>query len=98
PPTDTHFPYTTLFRSRHEVHGCPLPTSGPGRVLSPYDTGPRTDIGHPPELPPENAGARPGVPATSERLTLLDHIGQTTGHILGRSEEHTSELQSRDNL
>src|SRR3546814_13461830 len=76
--TDTLFPYTTLFLSRERMK------KGVGR-------------GRP--TPLSGWRAAPGARATTRRRDLLD--GQTGMHdrrhargALGRSEEHTSELQS----
>src|SRR5690606_41512796 len=90
PPQSALFPYTTLFRSspgRRSRSGC-RPRSPPeGRTGSPW----RTD-------------RDPGVPRRRSgqvsisycfALSLLKVWGNLTGT---RSEEHTSELQSRENL
>src|SRR3712207_8515439 len=84
PPRSTLFPYTTLFRSDK--------------------VGPMTEA-LPSELPTHIA--RPGAPAhvVSEskpfyfKITgLQDQLGRTTARYFERSEEHTSELQSRQYL
>src|SRR2546426_4773574 len=87
PPRSTLFPYTTLFRSRR----CSPPRaarrsgalSGPGRPPS--------------RLPPlqEPTGVE------DQRRDPVAHDGRSAEHrerALGRSEEHTSELQSPCNL
>src|SRR2546430_9807159 len=70
PPRSTLFPYTTLFRSRHEHgHDPLLADRGVARLL----------------------GGRPGQRAR--------HRHEQPGRDrFGRSEEHTSELQSQSNL
>src|SRR3712207_7273079 len=68
PPRSTLFPYTTLFRSRHEVW-VGVPTPG-------------TEV-----------AARVEV-----ILEALRHQGHRTVEAEPRSEEHTSELQSRQYL
>src|SRR5690606_39501928 len=83
PPSSTLFPYTTLFRS--------------GRRRRPRRGAPRDD-GEPPapRAVPVRRGARRLRP--DRRLQL--HVGMGDGTRGGdrRSEEHTSELQSRENL
>src|SRR3712207_8288956 len=85
PPRSTLFPYTTLFRSR--VHRQPTPGDeppGPDRVVLP---GRRRDRGQP-----------ASVHATPPRsLADLRRALQLRGEP-ARSEEHTSELQSRQYL
>src|SRR3546814_4418653 len=70
--TDTLFPYTTLFRSRHR---------GPGLQAVRLD---RID------RDPDLAGRRPSADADDGGL----HAQCQTAPGTGRSEEHTSELQS----
>src|SRR2546428_9477867 len=93
PPRSTLFPYTTLFRS-----------------VEPWGTAERrreAGIGgeHPAAMglvrhEPEGAVAhRSLVPGRSPQLTVRDgveQVGRQHGQI--RSEEHTSELQSRSDL
>src|SRR5690349_24097812 len=82
PPTSPLFPYTTLFRSRH--------AAGVRRVL-PY-------LGKPVEAADLLAMAG----AYRSTLALLDRhapaIAEVLDRLPGRSEEHTSELQSRRDL
>src|SRR5690348_17494863 len=79
PPVSTLFPYTTLFRSELGGHGL-------GAFL-PLDRDHLADV----------AGDRGDPDAVAERLALA---GADAGddldarHLLQRSEEHTSELQS----
>src|SRR3712207_8091493 len=70
PPRSTLFPYTTLFRSQHELHAMLL-------VIALEEVGERGT---------GDAGQQPGL--------ALDHHGFGAQ----RSEEHTSELQSRQYL
>src|SRR5690606_42153512 len=88
PPTSTLFPYTTLFRSR--------PVRLGDRVVDRLaqrrgagGAGRRRDAG---DAGPGPGGAGPG---RSLGLAVLRHWGAPRR---GRSEEHTSELQSRENL
>src|SRR3546814_5561277 len=84
--TDTLFPYTTLFRSVDERRGAPG-----GRVADdgvPRDARARHGVAR---------HARAGAPGHREkRLRAQPGGGQPVvePHHLGRSEEHTSELQS----
>src|SRR2546422_8848938 len=82
PPRSTLFPYTTLFRSRASC--ARLPSCAPWRRAN------RPPAGGPPARPPRAPAHRPrpapwnpGGPARPPR---------------SRSEEHTSELQSRLHL
>src|SRR5439155_18505045 len=86
PPTSTLFPYTTLFRS--PAHPETLGRHGPGACrCRPHDhrtvDGTRLAGQHTPLHP-----RRHDAEATSRR----------PAHATGRSEEHTSELQSRGHL
>src|SRR5690606_39865931 len=86
PPRSALFPYTTLFRSRHAgQRGADAGSRAPGHVV------PRPNA-----LPvPAGPGQGPGPPAGGGR-------GQRPAAgipvLAGRSEEHTSELQSRENV
>src|SRR2546430_9200398 len=91
PPRSTLFPYTTLFRSGEHL-GEPAVGGEPLRVL---ERGRRTvgDL----YLPP---GEEPDV-----GVVHVDHVSELRVRSedaervqLGRSEEHTSELQSQSNL
>src|SRR3712207_7784047 len=85
PPRSTLFPYTTLFRSLRDD-----PAGGQGRA----------------HAHPRPAGRRPG-PARSDAAMTSDEAGHVdrvvpvyafTRGRTRRSEEHTSELQSRQYL
>src|SRR3712207_7524738 len=87
PPRSTLFPYTTLFRSK----AGPLREEGEGKDLHIGERrgrpGPRGDGGC----------ARSHQSSTSTyRVTSM--VSRSTGYRLSRSEEHTSELQSRQYL
>src|SRR5436305_8134144 len=83
PPTSTLFPYTTLFRSSTKKKPT-LRTRTSGNV---------TDFRIRPSLrrffffQTQSAGLQPAI-----------ELGDGNRHALGRSEEHTSELQSRPHL
>src|SRR5690606_40984842 len=83
PPTSTLFPYTTLFRSRD-----PLPPPG--------------QLGAVPAAPRHGRGrARPGGLHLQQGGGLQPRLrpqGARRRPLDLRSEEHTSELQSRENL
>src|SRR5690606_40391256 len=83
PPRPTLFPYTTLFRSRLQRAGC-LP-----RCKSPALNPPECRRGR--TAPPAGVGGVIGW----LRSYRFPGRHQPTYH---RSEEHTSELQSRENL
>src|SRR5256885_9190860 len=84
PPRSTLFPYTTLFRSRHRDR--PLGRA-PGTSLS----GVRVGVAAAP-------GARRVGPGVSVAGTLRGAALRLCPDHAGRSEEHTSELQSPCNL
>src|SRR5690606_41016037 len=84
-PRSTLFPYTTLFRSAVHLHGAAAQ----------------------PEEPGAEGGLPPGIRFTGHRLDEAKRPGagrpdqpRADDRRLGRlrSEEHTSELQSRENL
>src|SRR5690606_42158905 len=82
PPSSTLFPYTTLFRSPARAQG-PLRGAPPGPDLRQRPRG----RGH--ALRPVHHGAVPARQGDRPRRR---------GDVPARSEEHTSELQSRENL
>src|SRR3712207_7722135 len=83
PPRSTLFPYTTLFRSRHD----PVATGDAGRDRVHGFPGDGCGV----EIDPLEAGHEPtkGVEHGGSDLVLIH---------AQRSEEHTSELQSRQYL
>src|SRR2546430_13228883 len=84
PPRSTLFPYTTLFRSRIlEVSGTEHYVRGRGYVKDPHD------------LERVVLGAHMGMPVVLRDVGAV-RIGPAQRR--GRSEEHTSELQSQSNL
>src|SRR5690606_40759684 len=85
PPRSTLFPYTTLFRSlrvREAEEGRRGRGEVEGLVLAA-----RRDLGR--RLPPRLLRRRPSGPIRG---------GEVRSRTAVRSEEHTSELQSRENL
>src|SRR5688572_30883687 len=76
PPRSTLFPYTTLFRSVHDLLG---------RLMQA-----RAAIGH------EVGDAHRH--RVAQELLPLSCARDGAGGVVGRSEEHTSELQSQSNL
>src|SRR3712207_8133111 len=85
PPRSTLFPYTTLFRSREHVRG-------PHRVgAAEVDRADQVRARRAWHVRDQRAVARPGV-GPADRVA-----GQEDGDA-ARSEEHTSELQSRQYL
>src|SRR3712207_8725431 len=83
PPRSTLFPYTTLFRSRSGHYAAPLRTLMRGAGVA-GDQAPVscTKSGH------------PDIGVGTSRFEPLSHLLGPPG----RSEEHTSELQSRQYL
>src|SRR3712207_9495294 len=94
PPRSTLFPYTTLFRSKLEIH---LRTKGgKNRIYKPTIT--KVEPNH--ELRWFGKSIFPGM-LNGERIFTLDSVGINNVlfiHRQIRSEEHTSELQSRQYL
>src|SRR5207302_8262576 len=85
PPNPTLFPYTTLFRSRASWHPR---TSG----TAPWWSTPWLQLGSPHRARASRA-AGPRTPRARSR-----HARCSADFGPSRSEEHTSELQSRENL
>src|SRR3712207_7865767 len=82
PPRSTLFPYTTLFRSQ-DLDAAP----GRAGVLVPL------------HRPGRRVAARAaGLPGGGERVLLHDDPHRPDPAVAARSEEHTSELQSRQYL
>src|SRR3712207_6872226 len=86
PPRSTLFPYTTLFRSQHVATWRCLPRD---HVGDPVRT--RGDVRYTP-----GTGATGG--RCSDDVAAEDPVEQAAGEEATRSEEHTSELQSRQYL
>src|SRR5690606_41096660 len=86
PPTSTLFPYTTLFRS----------TRGPWAVRNPAVRFWTSSSGRRSRRWGVAAAAAVAVPAPGRGGTCWARL--TDRHLPPRSEEHTSELQSRENL
>src|SRR5207302_9823635 len=93
PPSSTLFPYTALFRSVRELH----PRLGVDQAFLDQRVDRLVESLH--------AALRPGLDRAPELgdLTLPDQLADVGRHqhqLEGedRSEEHTSELQSRENL
>src|SRR5436305_10330111 len=87
PPRSTLFPYTTLFRSLVAAGGVGAGAPGPEFGASPVTFGRGAGRGDRLLHGPDRGEIALGEPGVSERA-LLDE----------RSEEHTSELQSRPHL
>src|SRR5690606_41791213 len=84
PTRSPPFPYTTLFRSAR---------TDPGAHPSPFRIRSR------PMAHPSSAGARFRAALTAEKpLQIVGAVNAYTAMLARRSEEHTSELQSRENL
>src|SRR3712207_6914007 len=82
PPRSTLFPYTTLFRSRSPPRPCPVPARSRRFLADHRGRG--------------GWHGRASFPHTSSPRTSATHPRPSRGG--GRSEEHTSELQSRQYL
>src|SRR5699024_12416955 len=93
----TLVPYTTLFRSLVRKRGKLVETS--------WDEAMERVVGRTKELLEEQGPSAVGFYTTGQlfleeyyTLGLVAHGGIGTNHVDGRSEEHTSELQSRFDL
>src|SRR3546814_1003484 len=103
---DTLFPYTTLFRSRlhpaHAQRACGAGPHGPqnrpddGRASPQPCQGDSRDAGRLRPMKPLPLVALVGNPNAGKTslFNALTGARQTVGNYPGRSEEHTSELQS----
>src|SRR5206468_10367431 len=93
PPMSPLFPYTTLFRSA----GRALGTRSWDPLLPQYSLFTRRlEIRpDPPRIPGQG---RTLLPPSCDILFSNNRIGSTAASNVGRSEEHTSELQSRSDL
>src|SRR3712207_7383888 len=83
PPRSTLFPYTTLFRSRLDIVD----------TLHPFSLEPLKKSGKVSFLTETKSGA-----SYEKRRCQSVVFSYSSSEILGRSEEHTSELQSRQYL
>src|SRR3712207_9133139 len=94
PPRSTLFPYTTLFRSRggeHDHPGSPFPGDPPGQI----ELGGEIRV----ELRIADVLVAPVEPAIHQFPPVEQDDREVWVEPLdGRSEEHTSELQSRQYL
>src|SRR5207302_3085288 len=93
PPSSTLFPYTTLFRSQRDLSAEPLRGDAAARLEGALHRD-RLERGVRPRLPRRAAGPRDEHAAAA--LAVRGEQGHPGPD--GRSEEHTSELQSRENL
>src|SRR3712207_7755710 len=84
PPRSTLFPYTTLFRS---YKAAPEHGAAPNTVLHQLDGG--SSSGRTADSDSASLGSNPSPPTIPN---------QALSPLRGRSEEHTSELQSRQYL
>src|SRR2546422_9998260 len=94
PPRSTLFPYTTLFRSKVVKGGKNLSFSAlvvigdPGQKIVGFGTGKAKEV---------PAAIKKGIEAAKKNLRKVHVLATTIQHVV-RSEEHTSELQSRLHL
>src|SRR3712207_8403777 len=86
PPRSTLFPYTTLFRSLDGAH-----------LLRPLEHH-QVERGHEEETRERRTHLWHGQPDTDVCRDVIAIDGQPDNIDVGRSEEHTSELQSRQYL
>src|SRR5690606_41473772 len=94
PPSTTLFPYTTLFRSYPHMKLQVQPWPSPAGFLLSVNT---HDQVAPPDPSSPQAEAFRALQAANQRYKLeIEAAWEQAG--LPRSEEHTSELQSRENL
>src|SRR3712207_9114747 len=94
PPRSTLFPYTTLFRSG----------AGVLRLLGGHEVGGADDLPHGSQPPPAPAApgldeaGEPQVEHLDDPVAAEEEVGGLDVPVDHRSEEHTSELQSRQYL
>src|SRR3712207_7020056 len=87
PPRSTLFPYTTLFRSQGSVSSIRATLAD---ARSPAERSMRRSVAA--------SGPPPTSPLTSPPSSPFSSATATACHAADRSEEHTSELQSRQYL
>src|SRR5207247_8847914 len=92
PPSSTLFPYTTLFRSRHLLKRC-LDRDVRRRLRDIGEARVQIDSC----LANAGAATEPAVATSPRRIAIGASIGVAV-LLVARSEEHTSELQSRVDL
>src|SRR5690606_39766377 len=85
PPRSTLFPYTTLFRSSRRISSI---SARPEGILKVYGSASCTQSGR------HRGRDAPSAPSASPSVRIAHPVTRTRR----RSEEHTSELQSRENL
>src|SRR2546429_6291845 len=90
PPSSTLFPYTTLFRSELPHH----PHERTRQLRIELRAGPILDVRQGLRLRPRFAVG----PVGAERVVHVAHVDELAPLEAVRSEEHTSELQSRLHL
>src|SRR5207302_11276312 len=94
PPHSSLFPYTTLFRSPLVVFCVNV-----RQRSKPHNQGPGSAVRAANEVALFPGGYTPGGCGRCRQLKTALCIANTAGRLpLNRSEEHTSELQSRENL
>src|SRR5690606_41070661 len=89
PPHSTPFPYTTLFRSRRFTNDLPESLGQMGLIG-------KTELGR--DAGDSHVAFRQQLLRPIDALRHLPLQWCLAGRLLERSEEHTSELQSRENL
>src|SRR5690606_41913517 len=91
PPSSTLFPYTTLFRSKNPFAGASffVNPSYAGRVLASIEEAKEHEAAL-------REVARQPTAVWLDRIAALERVPRALA--AARSEEHTSELQSRENL
>src|SRR2546430_4098865 len=88
PPRSTLFPYTTLFRSTKMSFGFSVPPKG--------ETVGEDGVRLLKEVNLFDVSPVTGFPAYTQTSAVIRSLAERIG--AGRSEEHTSELQSQSNL
>src|SRR3712207_8006383 len=91
PPRSTLFPYTTLFRSEADALGDPPPVQRAESKRAENEQRQRA-------LQEIGLGSHEVVPVFASCLVCLQQDAVVVVDSQGRSEEHTSELQSRQYL
>src|SRR5205823_8045121 len=92
PPPSPPFPYTTLFRSAAPAANSTV-SPLPAPLTMPVKTAPGSAISRLP-LPVNDTAVPPDPMIVPALVRVLPPFAKLTPRPLGRSEEHTSELQS----
>src|SRR3989440_11541259 len=94
PPRSTLFPYTTLFRSRHGKHIAQSQEGQRRRIQQQAHVGGERDQ----QTAEKTRSHSEEIKPARDLRRIIDRLRTDDATKVARSEEHTSELQSRSDL